>query len=206
MSNIFYICLLRDCKLGTDGTPVTTQTAFQSGSIIKSFVALVILQLAAEGKLHLDDPVVRHLPKFRTADITLSDRVTIDQLVTHRSGLSTLEGNSANTTNPTLSGPAAAVAGLAGVRLSTEPGSNFQYSNANYAVLSHLIEILDNRKFEEVLTTRIFKPLGMTNSFAQQPFSGAIAVATGYRLWFGVPRPRQPAPSVKQDRRAPVVR
>ena len=186
---------------GPDGTPVTTQTAFQTGSITKSFVALVILQLAAEGKLHLDDPVVRHLPEFRTADITLSDRITIDYLVTHRSGLSTLEGNSANATNPTLSGPAAAVAGLAGVRLSAEPGANFQYSNANYAVLSHLIEILDNRKFEEVLTTRIFKPLGMTNSFVQQPSSDAIAVATGYRLWFGVPRPWQPAPSVKQDRR-----
>ncbi len=188
-------------KAGPNGSPVTPQTAFQIGSITKSFVALVILQLSSEGRIKLDDPVVRHLPMFRTADKKQSDNITIDHLVTHRSGLSTLEGNSTSVLDPTLSGPAAAVSGLVGVELFADPGSNFQYSNANYVVLSHLIEVLDNRRFEEALAARIFKPLGMTNSFIQQPATDATEIATGYRLWFGLPRPWQPAKTINHDRR-----
>ena len=150
---------------GPNEQPVTAQTAFQIGSITKSFVALVILQLASEGKLTLDDPVVRHVATFSTASKTQSDRITIDHLVTHRSGLTTLDGNSANAVEANLSGPAAAVAALASAQLSAEPGETFQYSNANYAVLSHLIEVLDGQSFEQALVTRIFEPLGMTNSF-----------------------------------------
>jgi len=186
---------------GPDGRPVTTQTTFQTGSITKSFVALVILQMASEGKLDLDDPIVRHVPTFRTASKPQSDRITIDHLVTHHSGLATLDGNRANAVDPSLSGPAAAVAELAGVQLFAEPGETFQYSNANYVLLSHLIEVLDDQTFEQALQARIFEPLGMTNSFVQVPPSDAIAVATGYRLWFGAPRPWQPEPDVEPDRR-----
>ncbi len=186
---------------GPNGQTVTAQTAFQIGSITKSFVALVILQLASEGKLNLDDPVVRHIPTFRTASKPRSDRITIDHLVTHRSGLTTLAGNSAKAVDPGPSGPAAAVAALAGVQLFAEPGTSFQYSNANYALLSHLIEALDGRAFEQALKARIFEPLGMTNSFVQVPPSDTVAVATGYRLWFGVPRPWQPASDKTPDRR-----
>jgi CubicO group peptidase (beta-lactamase class C family) len=184
---------------GPDGQPVTTQTAFQIGSITKSLVALVILQMASEGQLGLDDPVVQYVPTFRTSDKSQSDRITIDHLVTHRSGLSTLDGNRAGTEDSGLSGPAAAVAELAGVQLFAEPGTAFQYSNANYAVLSHLVEVLDGKAFERVLQARIFEPLGMTSSFVQVPPSDAIAVATGYRLWFGVPLSWQP--NAEPDRR-----
>jgi CubicO group peptidase (beta-lactamase class C family) len=186
---------------GPDGQPVTTQTAFQIGSITKSFVALVILQMAAEGKLNLDDPVVRYVPTFRTMSKSRSDRITIDHLVTHRSGLTTLDGNSGNAEEPSLSGPAEAVAELAGVQLFAQPGTTFQYSNANYMLLSHLIEVLDNSPFEQVLKARIFEPLGMTNSFVRVSPSDAIPLATGYRLWFGVPRPWQPEPESEPDRR-----
>ncbi len=186
---------------GPDEQPVTAQTAFQTGSITKSFVALVILQMASENKLDLDDPVVRHVPTFRTASKPQSDRITIDHLVTHHSGLTTLDGNSANDVDPGLSGPAAAVASLAGVELFAEPGTTFQYSNANYAVLSHLIEVLDDRPFEQALAARIFEPLGMSNSFVQVPPADATAVATGYRLWFGAPRAWQREPDAEPDRR-----
>ncbi len=186
---------------GPDGQPVTAETAFQIGSITKSFVALVILQLASEGKLDLDDPVTRHVPTFRTASKSQSDRITIDHLVTHRSGLTTLDGNSAKAVDPDLSGPAAAVASLASAQLFAEPGTTFQYSNANYALLSHLIEVLDNRPFEQALQERIFDPLQMRNSFVQVSPSDTIVVATGYRLWFGAPRPWQPESDAAPDRR-----
>lgn len=172
---------------GPDEEPVTPETAFRIGSITKSFCALVLLQLASEGKLDLDDPAVRHLPNFRTSSKSTSDRITIDHLVTHRSGLSTLEGNRFGKGEPGRKNPAAAVADLVDVQLFAEPGFAFQYSNANYVILSHLIEVLDGRPFERALEARIFEPLGMRNSFVETPPSEAITVATGYRLWFGIP-------------------
>ncbi|MEM1435927.1 MAG: serine hydrolase domain-containing protein [Pseudomonadota bacterium] len=185
---------------GPDGQLVTARTAFQIGSITKSMVAVVILQLAAEGKLGLDDPVVAHLPTFRTAHRAKSDRITIDHLLTHHSGLTTLHGNSINTTGSGLTGPAAAVASLASVQLFADPGTTFQYSNANYVLLSHLIELLDGQPFEQALKTRLFDRLGMTSSFVHVAPSADIAVATGYRLWFGVPRPWQPKAEASADR------
>jgi CubicO group peptidase (beta-lactamase class C family) len=187
---------------GPNGQPVTPQTAFQIGSITKSFVALVILQLASEGKLNLDDPVVRYVPTFRTASTSQSNRITIDHLVTHRSGLTTLDGNSLATADTGSSGPAAAVAEMADAKLFADPGMTFQYSNANYVLLSHLIEVLDGRSFEQALQARIFDPLGMDNTFVQVAHSDAIAIATGYRLWFGVPVPTQSDPDAVPDRRA----
>lgn len=184
-----------------DGQPVTTQTAFQIGSLTKSFVALVILQMAAEGKLDLDDPVVRYLPAFRTASKLQSDRITIDHLVTHFSGLTTLDGNRAKPVDHGLSGPAAAVAEMAGAHLFADPGSTFQYSNANYVLLSQLIEVVDDQPFEQSLKARIFDPLHMRHSFVQVPVSDAIPVATGYRLWFGMPSARQPESGNRPDRR-----
>jgi len=52
----------------TDQTPVTPQTPFQLGSVSKSFAALMILQLADEGKVDLDAPVTRYVPYFKTRD------------------------------------------------------------------------------------------------------------------------------------------
>jgi CubicO group peptidase (beta-lactamase class C family) len=179
-------------EAGPDGRPVTGRTCFQIGSITKSFVALVILQLAAEGELGLDDPVVKHLPTFRTADKAASDRITIDHLVTHHSGLTTLDGNRRHApTGRDDEGPAQAVADLASAELFAEPGSRFQYSNANYVVLSHLIEVLDGRPFEQALTSRIFEPLGLANSFVRRPTSDEQDVATGYRSWFQFARPTE---------------
>jgi len=175
---------------GPDGRPVTGQTSLQVGSVTKSMTALVVLQLAAEGKLDLDAPVVEHLPGFRTADRSASDRITIDHLVTHRSGLTTLAGNRRQArTGREAEGPARAVEDLATEALAAEPGHRFQYSNANYAILTHLIETVEGRPFEQVLASRILEPLGMEDSFVRHPESGSPDVASGHRSWFGWARP-----------------
>ncbi|RKZ10723.1 hypothetical protein DRQ32_06865, partial [bacterium] len=176
---------------GPDGRPVTGQTSIPIASVSKSFVALVVLQLAEEGKLDLDDPVVQHIPTFRTVNKAASDRITVDHLVTHHSGLTTLAGNRDHaSTGQDAEGPAEAVADVAFEELAAEPGSSYQYSNANYFILSHLIEVLDGRPFEQALASRIFDPLGMKNSFVRLPTSDQTDVASGYRSWFQFARPR----------------
>ena len=61
--------------------PMTSNTSTAIGSLAKSFTALAMMQLVEEGKVKLDDPVVKHLPWFRTANKTVSDQITIRMLL-----------------------------------------------------------------------------------------------------------------------------
>lgn len=168
------------------GRPVTPQTPFQLGSVSKSFTALVVLQLADEGRLSLDDPLSKHLPSFRMRDKAVSDQITVRQLLNHRSGLSTLDGNRNQATTYRGTDAMARAAGELGrATLQSTPGEDFAYSNANYALLAWLIETVDGRPFEDAMETRIFAPLSMRNSFVQTPKPGSALPAVGHTQWFG---------------------
>ena len=65
--------------------PITTKTLFNVGSISKTFVAYGILKLAKEGKLSLDDPIIKYFPDFANKEI--ANKVKIYHLMTHSSGL-----------------------------------------------------------------------------------------------------------------------
>jgi CubicO group peptidase (beta-lactamase class C family) len=172
--------------LDSAGARVTPQTPFQLGSVSKSFNALVILQLNAEGKLSLDSPVKNYIPYFRTHDKSASDQITVRHLLNHRSGITTLDGNRRQTT--TYRGKDAAeraVRNLKNARLHATPGNRFQYSNANYAILADLIEIVEHAPYEQVLEARIFSKLGMKNSFVQIPTKATARPAIGHTQWFG---------------------
>jgi len=73
------------------GLPATEDTVFGIGSITKSFTAVAILQLEEEGRLSVDDPVVKHLPEFRAgrgrAGAAAAKAITIHHFLTHTSGL-----------------------------------------------------------------------------------------------------------------------
>ncbi len=165
---------------------VTADTPFQVASLSKSFTALCIIQLVDEGRLALDRPVIDYLPEFQTRDKARSDQITIRHLLMHRTGLSTLDGNRYQGTR--YRGADAldnAVERLRRVSLRHSPGEAFEYSNANYAILGHLLERLEKTPFEEIVKRRVFHPLGMTNSYVQIPHDGDIEEANGYRHWFG---------------------
>lgn len=73
------------------GLPATAETVFGIGSITKSFTAVAILQLEEEGRLSVDDPVVKHLPEFRAGRgkgaEAMTGAITIHHLLTHTAGL-----------------------------------------------------------------------------------------------------------------------
>ncbi|ESQ80277.1 hypothetical protein ABENE_22465 [Asticcacaulis benevestitus DSM 16100 = ATCC BAA-896] len=168
------------------GTLVTPQTPFQLGSVSKSFAALIVLQLADEGRLSLDDPISKYLVSFRTSDKALSDLITIRQLLNHRSGISTLDGNrSQSTTYRGRDAMTRVAAKLKVATLRATPGEHFEYSNANYALLAHLIETVDKRSYEDAVEGRIFSRLGMKNSFVQIAKPGSLRPAVGHTQWFG---------------------
>jgi len=128
---------------------VREEELFQIGSISKSFVALVLLQLADEGKLDFDRPAKDYLPWLRVQSSYAP--ITVHHLLTHSSGLP--GAGDVFQADPELSHLAAYA-----------PGEHFHYNNAMYDVLGLLAWILDGRELPELLRERIFAPLGMLRS------------------------------------------
>lgn len=138
-------------------------TRFNIGSISKAFTQVLIAQLAAEGKLALEDRLIRHLPDY--PDRAIAEKVTLQQLLAHRSGLGDIF-------NERFTPQAAAgLRSLAdylplftGKPLEFEPGTAQRYSNAGYVILGLVVERITGKPFVEVARERIFAPAGMTTS------------------------------------------
>jgi CubicO group peptidase (beta-lactamase class C family) len=143
------------------GRAATAATPFNIASVTKPFTSALILELVAEGKLGLDDPVRRHLDwlpeRYR--------EITVRQLLTHTSGIARdLRRDNADD-------PDAATyrARLDTAAASAPAGQRFEYSNAGYTVLGWLVEAVDQRPLDMVLRRRIFEPLGMTHARYRAP-------------------------------------
>jgi CubicO group peptidase (beta-lactamase class C family) len=156
---------------------------FVIGSVTKSFTALATMQLVQSGKVRLDAPVVTYLPGFRTRSRSKSDGITVRQLLSQTSGLTTVAG---------LAGfrhPATTlerqVSDLASVM--TESPGRFRYSNANFEVLGELIAKVSGTSYADYVRRRIFAPLDMTHSFTDLAAARAAGLHGGHRIWFGVP-------------------
>jgi CubicO group peptidase (beta-lactamase class C family) len=145
--------------------PVTLAHRFQIGSITKSFVGLVVLQLQDEGHLDVQHPILRHLP-WLPIDCPFGE-IRIHHLLTHTSGMPE---------NPaTLSADPAYR-----VRQACAPGSRFQYSNWAYEVLGLLIEHIDERPWADSVAHRILRPLGMTDTAAAITNNQRARIAQSY--------------------------
>jgi len=120
---------------------------FHIGSITKSFVALVLLQLHEEGKLDLHKPVLDYLPWLPI--VTTYGPVSAHDLLTHSSGLP-------NPLQLIPSDPSTRY------RQAWKPGERFYYCNMGFDILGNLIEVLDGRTWPAALKARILDPLGMS--------------------------------------------
>ncbi|WP_118975958.1 serine hydrolase [Taibaiella koreensis] len=136
-------------------------TRYRIGSLSKAFTAIVILQLAREGKLALDAPVGRYLPGYKHPGITVS------QLLTHTSGLPNCTGNPAYITalmdRPL---PRQDIIGrFCSDPLEADSVATLHYSNSGYMLLAFLAETLEQKDFATILSERIFTPLGMHETY-----------------------------------------
>ena len=146
------------------GAPVRPETLFEIGSISKSFAAVVLLQMADEGRVDLHRPVVEYLPWLKLKEN--HGAVTAHHLLSHASG---------------LPGAALLPESLAeGLETFFKPGEKFVYSNVGYLVLGLLIEALDRRPFADALDARVLKPLGMTSSSPVISHTLRPRMAVGY--------------------------
>ena len=136
------------------GVPVTPQTVFQSGSVGKTFTAALILLLERDGKLGLDDPISRHLPKTPAS----WEKITIRHLLSHTSGLGDpyqIIDFRKDYSDEEL------IALEASVPLRFAPGEKWAYSNMGYHLLGFIANRAGGKFYGEQLRERIFAPLGM---------------------------------------------
>ena len=130
---------------------------FRIGSITKTFVATVVLQLVAEGRLTLDGPLARWLPGLVPAGIT------VRQLLAHRSGLFDYV-NDPRVASGLVSGPRRLIALAVSHGRLGGPGERYAYSSTNYLLLGLLVEQVTRTSLEGQLERRIFVPLGLTRT------------------------------------------
>ncbi len=174
--------------------PMPADAIFQIHSMTKPVVCTAIMMLAEEGKVALNDPVSRYLPEFRgqwvvrskeaSGDVRLgkpSRPITIRDLMTHTSGMSTNPNAPIQELHRELQRPLSeAVLIFSQQPLEFEPGTRWLYSNTGIAALGRIIEVQSGMAFEKFLEQRIFKPLGMVDTYIYPPKEKFHRMPTAY--------------------------
>lgn len=142
--------------------PNRLDTKFSLASMGKMFTAVAVLRLADEGKLSLSDTIGKHLPGYPNKAV--AEKVTIEQLLTHTSGLGDFFGKKWNERGASVRTLDDHLAIFADEELAFEPGKQWRYSNAGYVVLGAIIETVTAKRFADVITEQVFQPAGMTDS------------------------------------------
>jgi len=139
-----------------------SETQFHLASVTKVFTAVAILQLAQAGEFSLEDKVVRVLPNYPNREA--AEKITIRQLLTHRSGLCNCFGKFVQLDFARYQTPESFLRVFANDPLEFEPGAKYSYSNAGYVVLGSIVRAASGQRYEEYVEKRIFAPAGMRNS------------------------------------------
>ena len=146
--------------------PAGVRTIYRTGSISKSFTAVLMADLMEDGVLALDDPIEATLPEialFSDAPPGM-EPITYRQLASHTAGL---------IREPELEGAASGpiedwghkiLTSIPHTRYYTMPGTKYQYSNIAYGVLGYTLQRMTGTSFMELVEDRIFGPLGMNSS------------------------------------------
>ncbi|WP_245699590.1 serine hydrolase domain-containing protein [Streptomyces roseifaciens] len=157
----------------TTGRPPQAGDHFRAGSITKTFVATVVLQLEAKGRLRLDDTVEKWLPGMVRGNGNDGSKITIKQLLNHTSGLFdyTKDHPAAkwgtkqwlDHRSDTFK-PEQLVALAVSHRPTHQPGGPYNYCNTDYVLAALIIEKVTGHSFESELRQRIIEPLGLTGT------------------------------------------
>jgi D-alanyl-D-alanine carboxypeptidase len=159
---------------------MTPSTKFRMASHSKLFTATAIMQLREQGKVRLDDPVSKYLPWFRLQPAEDDDgEITIEQLLTHSSGLPREAGDHWTTYDfPTEQ----EVRDLMANRQAAFPASTrWKYSNLAYTVAGLVVEQVSGERWADYVQRHIFAPLGMTASSVDRNVDG-LAVPYARRM------------------------
>jgi D-alanyl-D-alanine carboxypeptidase len=146
--------------------PNTTDTKYNIGSINKIFTQVALMQLRDAGKIDFTKTLRTYLPDYPSP---VADRITIQQLLQHSSGLGDIFGPAyRDMPKDHLRGLGDYLPLFVDKPLEFEPGSSNRYSNAGYVLLGLVIETLSGQTYDDYVRTKIFAPLGMNDTAAYE--------------------------------------
>jgi len=163
------------------GLPNTERAKFHIASVTKTFTAAAIVLLEQQGKLKLSDPLSKYVPDYLNGD-----RITIEQMLLHSSGLPDYYSlpeyatkKYQRVTLPEL------IAWVKTKPLDFLPGSKSSYSNTGYGFLAYIIEQVSGKPYDQFIADAILKPAGMndTGTFRDEPLIPGRA--SGYQPALG---------------------
>src|SRR4030095_7494548 len=155
-------------------SPPGADTHFRIASNTKTMTAAVIMLLAQEGKLSFDDSVSKYVP-----DVPNGDNITITELLNMRSGLYSYDDDpelwAVLERDPTKVWTPAEVLSIAFKQPPYfAPGTDFHYSNTNYALLGLIAEKIDGKPLAQLMHDRLFGPLGLKNTMLPASTSNTL--------------------------------
>ncbi|NIE91187.1 beta-lactamase family protein [Bacillus sp. Ab-1751] len=148
-----------------------SQTSYYLGSLTKAVVATAIMQLKDQQKLQLEDTIIKYIPHFPKGD-----EITLKHLLTHTSGIPEHDEGEEQITHDEL------IKKIGKQKLLFTPGSKWQYSDSNYAILAYILEKVSGQNLEGYIQKNIFDAAGMKHSGFGEKFIQEKYPSTGYKI------------------------
>lgn len=140
--------------------------AYCVGSVSKIYTTVAVMQLAEEGKLSLDKPVVQYLPSFKMADPRYRD-ITVRMLLNHSSGLmGSSFGSALLLGDPSTQATDTLLERLSTQRLKADPGAYSTYCNDGFTLAELVVEAVTGKDFMTYLRTEVFTPAGLKETWS----------------------------------------
>lgn len=149
----------------TTNAPVTTETNFDIASNTKAFTTTAISILAEQGKLSWQDPVVKYIPEFKLYNDYVTAHFTLEDLVTHRSGLALGVGDLMFVFNGSDFTIHDYLTNLQYFKPVSPFRTKFDYDNSLYIVAGEVIARVSGMSYPEFIKKNILLPLGMNHSY-----------------------------------------
>jgi len=163
----------------TTEEPATPDTIYQCGSMSKTWTALAFMQLVDEGKIGLDEPVRTYLPGFQVADPEVSAEVTPRHLLNHTNGIEEDYGYPGEDDDVYE----CMVDTIANAPQVHPLGYTHGYSAAlGYAILARIMEVIDGKRWDDIMKDRLFDPLGLTGTSSWREQVDQDRAATGHLI------------------------
>ena len=154
-------------------TPMRPHDRFRAGSIVKPFVAVVVLQLAERGRLSLDARLPEVLPASVTGRFASAPDITVRMLLGHRAGIPDWDSPALDEQVARHQAKVWKVSEFVDLAAAQPPlfapGTNFSYSNTDYTLLSLVIERITGRSWRQEVTRRVIRPLRLTRTQLPAP-------------------------------------
>lgn len=169
--------------------PIAHQTYFRVGSVTKAFTGYLIMILAQQNLLSVNNTVGELLPELRQKLPQFKlDNITVRQLLNHTSGIPTYTSLNKGIYESVLQNPTRIwshddiIEAISKTKLLFPSGTNFNYSNSNYYLLGLIVEKVTHTTYEDAMKNFVIRPLGLNHTFVPSPGESALPIqaARGY--------------------------